>query len=114
MSADIISIFKALADENRIRILNLLRNGELCVCDIEAALEIKQSNASRHLTRLKTAKIITSKKKSQWVYYRLNEDVFLKYPFLSSILYEEIEKISVCKDDLVLLKKFKESARSCD
>lgn len=114
MSADIISIFKALADENRIRILNLLRNGELCVCDIEAALEIKQSNASRHLTRLKTAKIITSKKKSQWVYYRLNEDVFQKFPFLSIILYDEIDKINICKDDVAKLKKFKESKRSCD
>jgi ArsR family transcriptional regulator len=43
MSMDIVSIFKALADENRIRILNILRNGELCGCDIEAVLGIKQS-----------------------------------------------------------------------
>ena len=113
MFADIVDIFKALADENRIRILNLLRNGELCVCDIEAILGIKQSNVSRHLNRLKTAKIIISEKKSQWVYYRLNDDIFLKYPFLSIIVNNEIEKISTCKEDLLLLEKFKTSGRSC-
>jgi ArsR family transcriptional regulator len=114
MFADIVFIFKALADENRIRILNLLKNGELCVCDIEAVLGIKQSNASRHLNRLKTAEIIVSEKKSQWVYYRLNDNIFKRFPFLSIIVSDEVEKISICKDDLELLKKFKASDRSCD
>jgi len=111
---DIVHIFKALADENRIRILNLLKNGELCVCNIEAVLGITQSNTSRHLNRLKIAGIITSKKKSQWVYYRLNDSIFQKFPFLSMIITDEIEKIDICKDDLALLEKFKESGRSCD
>jgi len=113
ISADIVDIFKALSDENRLRILNLLRNGELCVCDIEAVLNIKQSNASRHLNRLKTTKIILPEKKSQWVYYRLNDDIFLKYPFLSIIINNEIEKISICKEDLSLLEIFKKSGRCC-
>ncbi len=107
-------IFKALADENRLRILNLLRNGELCVCDIEAVLNIKQSNVSRHLNKLKTTTIIVSEKKSQWVYYRLNEEIFLKYPFLLIILNNEIGKISICEEDLSLLEKFKISGRSCE
>jgi ArsR family transcriptional regulator, arsenate/arsenite/antimonite-responsive transcriptional repressor len=114
MFVDVVYIFKALADENRIRILNLLKNGELCVCDIEAVLGIKQSNASRHLNRLKTAEIIVSEKKSQWVYYRLNDNIFKRFPFLSIIVSDEVEKISICKDDLELLKKFKASDRSCD
>ncbi len=62
ISMDIVYIFKALADENRIRILNLLRSGELCGCDIESVLGIKQSKDSRHLNRLKMAEIIVSKK----------------------------------------------------
>ncbi|AYK14474.1 MAG: winged helix-turn-helix transcriptional regulator [Methanosarcina flavescens] len=111
---DIVYIFKALADENRIRILNLLKNGELCVCNIEAVLGIKQSNASRHLNRLKMAGIIVSEKKSQWVYYRLNDPLFLRFPFLSMVINDEIEKISVCKDDLVLLEKLKASGSSCN
>lgn len=114
MFADIVYILKALADENRIRILNLLRNNELCVCDIEDTLGIKQSNASRHLNRLKVAGIIVSEKKSQWVYYRLKDETFVKFPFLSIIINEEVEKISVCKEDLELLKKIKASGRSCD
>lgn len=114
MLADIVYILKALADENRIRILNLLKNGELCVCDIEAVLGITQSNTSRHLNKLKIAGIIASEKKSQWVYYRLNDSIFQKFPFLSMIVNNEIEKIEVCKNDLALLKKFKASGRSCD
>jgi ArsR family transcriptional regulator, arsenate/arsenite/antimonite-responsive transcriptional repressor len=114
ISVDIVSIFKSLADENRIRILNLLRNGELCVCDIEAVLDVKQSNVSRHLNKLKMAEIIVSEKKSQWVYYRLNNTIFSKFPFLLIIIEDEIGKISVCKDDLMLLKKFKASGKSCD
>ena len=114
MSVDIVYILKALADENRLRILNLLRNGELCVCDIEAVLGIKQSNASRHLNRLKTAEIIVSEKKSQWVYYRLKDETFLKFPFLSIIINYEVDKIDVCNKDLELLKRIKASGRSCD
>jgi ArsR family transcriptional regulator, arsenate/arsenite/antimonite-responsive transcriptional repressor len=113
-ATDIVYIFKALADENRIRILNLLKKGELCVCDIEAVLDIKQSNASRHLNRLKISGIIVSEKKSQWVYYRLNETIFRRFPFLSLVINDEIEKIGICKDDLVLLEKLKASGRSCD
>jgi len=114
MCADLIYILKALADENRIRILNLLRNDELCVCDIEAVLGIKQSNASRHLNRLKIAGIIVSDKKSQWVYYRLKDETFVKFPFLSVIINDEVGKINVCKKDLELLTKVKESGRSCN
>lgn len=96
MCADIVYILKALADENRIRILNLLRNNELCVCDIENVLGIKQSNASRHLNRLKIAGIIVSEKKSQWVYYRLKDETFVKFPFLSLIINDEARKVSIC------------------
>lgn len=114
MSADLVYILKALADENRIRILNLLRNGELCVCDIEAVLGIKQSNTSRHLNRLKVAEIIVSEKKSQWVYYRLKDETFAKFPFLSIIIDDEVNKIDVCKKDLEQLEKIKASVRRCD
>jgi ArsR family transcriptional regulator, arsenate/arsenite/antimonite-responsive transcriptional repressor len=111
---DIVYILKALADDNRIRILNILKDNELCVCDIETVLSIKQSNASRHLYRLKVAGIIDSEKKSQWVYYRLKDETFVKFPFLSSIINDEMGKISICKEDLELLEKIKASGRSCD
>jgi len=114
MPVDLVEILKALADENRLRILNLLINGELCVCDIETVLGIKQSNTSRHLNRLKIAGIITSQKKSQWVYYRLNDETFKNFPFISVIINDEMEKIDICKKDLELLEKTKSSGRCCD
>ena len=47
-----VQMLKALGDETRIRIVNILRDGPLCVCEIESILEITQSNASRHLSKL--------------------------------------------------------------
>lgn len=110
---EIVEIFKALSDETRIRMLNLIKNGELCVCDIEAVLNIQQSNASRHLNKLKIAGIILADKKAQWVYYRLNEAILLKYPFLSKVIYEELEKIDFCKIDLERLQNGKTDCTSC-
>ena len=111
---EIVNIFKALADETRIRMLNLLRYGELCVCDIEMVLDIQQSNASRHLNKLKLAGLIVSEKKSQWVYYQFNKDVFIEYPFLTMIINDEVSKISICQQDIVRLDQHKAQGNSCD
>lgn len=110
----IVNIFKALADETRIRMLNLLRYGELCVCDIEMVLDVQQSNASRHLNKLKLAGLIVSEKKSQWVYYQFNKDIFIKYPFLAMIINDEVSKISICQEDLARLDSHKTNGNSCD
>ncbi|NMB97608.1 MAG: winged helix-turn-helix transcriptional regulator [Clostridiaceae bacterium] len=106
---DLIEIFKALGDENRIRILNLLIIQELCVCEIETVLDMTQSNASRHLNKLKTSGIITSEKKSQWVYYRINNKFIqenkLLYEFIKNKMAEntqllrDVERLKKCKDD---------------
>ena len=69
---DMVDIFKALSEESRLRILSLLVESELCVCEIEACLKMTQSNASRHLTALKKCGILESYKKAQWTYYRMN------------------------------------------
>jgi len=64
--------FKTLADESRLQILWLLHNhGELCVCDIMGALRITQSKASRHLTTLKNAGLVTDRRDGTWSYYAL-------------------------------------------
>ncbi|MEN6348968.1 MAG: metalloregulator ArsR/SmtB family transcription factor [Syntrophomonas sp.] len=110
---EIVDIFKSLADETRVRMLNLLRYGELCVCDIETVLGIQQSNASRHLNKLKTAGLIVSEKKSQWVYYRFNTETFQKYHFLDQIINDEIVKISNCQEDLARLKEHKATGVIC-
>lgn len=68
-----INIFKALSDETRLRILSLIMNGEMCVCEIETCLNVTQSNASRHLTTLKNAGLLSYEKKAQWAYYTISE-----------------------------------------
>lgn len=62
-----VDILKALADETRLRIVAILLQGPLCVCEIEACLSLTQSNVSRHLTVLKRAGILDSYKVAQWV-----------------------------------------------
>lgn len=69
MSMDVSDILKALADTNRLRILNLLHEKTLCVCDLEAILELNQSNLSRHLSRLKQAGMVNAQKKALFTYY---------------------------------------------
>ncbi|KAJ48934.1 ArsR family transcriptional regulator [Clostridium tetanomorphum] len=111
---DVITILKALSDENRIRILNILNYGELCVCEIEYILQISQSNVSRHLNRLNNAKIIENYKKAQFVYYKINEDTVNKHNFIKDILNNEMSKIEQCKIDMDNFKKFKESKIECN
>lgn len=69
---DAAQFFKVLADEARLKMLWLLLNHRgLCVCDIMAALEITQSKASRHLSTLRHAGLVTSRKDGLWSYYTL-------------------------------------------
>ena len=63
--------FKALGDEMRLRIVALLSHGELCVCHIEEALGLSQSNVSHHLAVLRNAGIVEPHRTGKWVYYRL-------------------------------------------
>jgi len=67
-------IFKALADENRLRILALLLEGELCVCEIMAALDLPQSTVSRHLAYLRNHGWVKDSRRGVWMYYRFNTD----------------------------------------
>jgi ArsR family transcriptional regulator len=64
-------LFTALGDDVRLRIVALLSHGELCVCHIEEALSLLQSNASRHLAILRAAGIVTDRRADRWVYYSL-------------------------------------------
>jgi ArsR family transcriptional regulator len=69
--ADAVKLFKALADETRLRILHLLCHRELCVCQIVEVLEIGQSKASRHLGHLRNAGLVDDRREGLWMYYSL-------------------------------------------
>ncbi|HYE12506.1 MAG TPA: metalloregulator ArsR/SmtB family transcription factor [Patescibacteria group bacterium] len=111
---DLIQIMKALGDETRLRILNLLSKGALCVCEIEQILSINQSNASRHLNKLTVAGLIKNEKRALYVYYKMNDDTLDEFPFLKDFIYMELNKIEKCKVDLIKLEKYKSSGISCD
>jgi DNA-binding transcriptional ArsR family regulator len=68
---EFMSIAKALADDNRVRILMFLRDGELCVCQIIEMLQLAPSTVSKHLAILRSAGLIDSRKKGRWIYYHL-------------------------------------------
>lgn len=65
------NITKALADENRIRTLLALRQGELCVCQITELFGLAPSTISRHLSILAQAGLVESRKDGRWIYYQL-------------------------------------------
>ena len=64
-------LFKGLADQTRLRIMNLLLRGELCVCDIQFVLGSPQPNVSRHLAYLKHSGLVLDRREGQRMYYRL-------------------------------------------
>ncbi len=68
-----VELFKALSDETRLRLVVLLYRRELCVCQIEAALGISQTKASRHLSILRHAGLLKSRREGLWVYYTLKD-----------------------------------------
>lgn len=81
-----VQLFKALADETRLRIISLLLNhGELCVCEIMAALAAPQSTISRHLSWLRTSGLIDGRRRGVWIYYRIVEDEGLSSAILKAL-----------------------------
>src|SRR5215218_4846775 len=68
--------FQALSDETRLAVLEMLRGGERCVCDLQAALDAAQSRLSFHLKVLKDAGLVTDRKEGRWSYYALNAERF--------------------------------------
>jgi ArsR family transcriptional regulator, arsenate/arsenite/antimonite-responsive transcriptional repressor len=73
---EVVTIAKALSDENRVRILAVLEGRELCVCQVIELLGLAPSTVSKHLSILKQARLIDGRKHGRWMYYRLaDEDV---------------------------------------
>lgn len=66
-----ISIFHALSDETRLAVVQMLGDGERCVCDLQDALDVAQSRLSFHLKVLKEAGLVTDRKEGRWSYYTL-------------------------------------------
>jgi ArsR family transcriptional regulator len=68
---DLTLFFAALADENRLRLLHLLQDGETCVCYLQGVFQTNQPRISRHLAYLKRAGLVLARREGRWMHYRL-------------------------------------------
>ena len=71
-----VALFHALSDETRLAILELLRDGERCVCDITDALDVAQSRLSFHLRVLRDAGLVSDRRDGRWIYYTADRAAF--------------------------------------
>lgn len=101
---NLLNTLKALSDETRLRIINLLYEKELCVCDIMEALKITQTKASRHLTYLKNAGMVSDRKHAQWVYYSIINNESMK--FIDSLVFDNLRKLNVFNGDIESLNEW--------
>jgi len=73
--ADTARLFHALSDPTRLRVVELLRHGERCVCDLTEAAEAAQSRLSFHLKVLKDAGLVSDRREGRWIYYEVRPEV---------------------------------------
>lgn len=109
---EVVEVLKAISDPTRMRILMSLMNGELCVCRITAFLELAPSTVSKHLSILRHAKLLKSRKEGKWIYFNLNysnkEDLITK---TLELLRNNLENDSIINSDVVKLKKILKVSR---
>jgi len=109
----LLDILKALSDETRLRILNLLYERELCVCDVMNILQISQAKASRHLIYLKKAGLVKDRKYAQWAYYSVHKDE--RFKFIDALVYDNVRNMDPYADDLKnLMDRLQKPENDCD
>lgn len=103
---DRLDVLKALADETRLRALCALKSGELCVCQLIALLELAPSTVSKHLSLLRAARLVESRKDGRWMYYRLSKE--FRAPAMGKmveLLFKELEGTDRMVSDRKRLKE---------
>ncbi len=107
------NLLKILADETRLRILNLLTKREVCVCLIEEVLEIPQPNVSKHLNRLRQHGIISCRRIAQWCFYRISGNFESQYGDLLAFFTRQWRGNSQCMQDMKKLEYLLETNDCC-
>ena len=93
-----VELFHALSDETRLEIVQRLRSGERCVCDLTDLLEAAQSRLSFHLKVLKDAGLVMDRREGRWVHYSLNTEAFAEVQDLLGDMKPSSRRLAV-KDD---------------
>ncbi len=93
--------FHALSDPLRLEVIELLRDQELCVCDLREAMGISPSKLSFHLKTLKEAQLVKAKQEGRWIYYSLNlpQFVVLEQYLAEFRRYSPILPLRTCRDE---------------
>ena len=99
------TLFRALADATRLRILGLLLAGEVCVCDIHESLKIPQPKASRHLAYLRRAGLVETRRDGLWIHYRLGAVTDPVLALIVEAVRRALTHVDAVHDDAVRLQK---------
>lgn len=102
---ELVKVFKAVADPNRIRILKMLQQKKMCVCELSAALGITQPSVSRHLAMMKEAGLVRDEREGHWINYQLSEEKVNQYaPVIMEHIKSWINDNSRIKEDAAKIK----------
>jgi len=102
---ELVKVFKAVGDPNRIRILKMLQKKKMCVCELSAVLGITQPSVSRHLSMMRDAGIVRDERDGQWINYELCEEKVNQYaPVIMRYLKDWINDSPRIKEDAAKLK----------
>ena len=103
---ELVKVFKALGDKNRLRILKMLQHKKMCVCELSAALGITRPSVSRHLGLMKDAGLVQDERNGQWIDYSLCNATVNEYAsVIQSHLNKWINDDPKIKDDIKKIKK---------
>lgn len=104
---EVARFFKAFSDETRLRILQLLLKGELCICELMEVLNLPQSNVSRHMAYLKNAGLVDDRREAVWVYYSLTEPKDKLHACQLKCLADCFDEFEILRRDEARLEEFK-------
>jgi ArsR family transcriptional regulator len=108
---DLVKVFKAVADPNRIRILKMLQQKKMCVCELAAVLGITQPSVSRHLSMMRDAGLVRDERNCQWIDYELCEEKVNKYaPVIMGHIKSWINDNPRIKEDAAKIKHLNREA----
>jgi ArsR family transcriptional regulator, arsenate/arsenite/antimonite-responsive transcriptional repressor len=103
--AEMETVFRALADQTRLRILGLLLTGEVCVCHIHDSLRISQPKASRHLAYLRQSGLVATRREGLWVHYRLATLPDAVLEVVRSTVAHALTHLDIVRKDVERLRK---------
>ena len=101
------ALLRALSDGTRLRMVNLLLERELCVCELMGVIGSTQSKTSRHLAYLKSAGLAKSRRRGLWIHYSLTKPSSRVHRKILEAVRESREEMDLLRKDLVKLEKIK-------